>query len=367
MKIQGSVFTLLLLFFSTSGEAIAYKRDRLLLPTSTTSNQAQIAQLPTASPIKAPKTDYDHESSQYITKLLYRNLSSFSKLMSSTGANGGNVAWENKKTSKWYIEQQQYGEGLIIGGLIKNGDERAIQAGFKMFDWGFAQQSADGGFAGTGDPFHSTAFFVQAVAHSLLVIQQSPQASKYADKVTYYKPMLQRAARWMISPEVWKKGTKNDQPYTHRRYLNAVALGLTGKLTGDQELIDYARKLITDGLSLQRSDGVNPEKGGHDSSYQMVSVMFAQRWATYFADDSLTPQVITMIKTSMAWEEKRILSTGEIDSKGNTRSAGQEFGRTGKVKTMDYKAAIRGFAYWAAVTNDQKWAAIAQKISQFYY
>lgn len=319
------------------------------------------------SPIARDRlTDYECESSELITSLLYRRLNSFSDLMSPTGANGANVDWEKNQTDEWYIEVQRYGEGLIIGGLIKN-DEKAIAAGFKMFDWGFARQSDDGGFAGTDDPFHSTAFFVQAVAHSLLAIQQSPQASKYADKVAHYKPLVHRAARWMISPEVWQKGIKHDKPYTHRRYLDAAALGLTGKLTGDRKLIDYARQLISDGLTLQRPDGVNPEKGGHDSSYQMVGVVYAQRWVTYFPEDDLTPKVETMVEKALAWVEKRVLVTGEISTEGNTRSAGQESGRAGVIKKIDYKTAIRGFAYWAAVTQNSKWGAIAQKIAKFYY
>jgi hypothetical protein len=311
-------------------------------------------------------TDYECESSELMTNLIYRRLSSFSDLMSPTGANGSNVKWEKKQIDKWYIEVQRYGEGLIIGGLIKN-DEKAIKAGFKMFDWGFARQSADGGFAGTGDPFHSTAFFVQAVAHSLLVIQQSPHAHKYADKVARYKPLVHRAARWMILPDVWQKGNKHNQPYTHRLYLVATALGLTGKLTGDRKLIEYARQPISNGLALQRPDGVNPEKGGHDSSYQMVGIVYAQRWVTYFPDDSLTPKVKTMLEKALTWVEKRVLTTGEISDRGNTRSAGQESGRAGNVKKIDYKTAIRGFAYWAAVTKNPKWGAIAQKIARFYY
>jgi len=327
---------------------------------------SEIGQEKQSAIVRDKLTDYECESSELITSLLYRRLSSFSDLMSPTGANGANVDWEKDRTDEWYIEVQRYGEGLIIGGLIKN-DEKAIAAGFKMFDWGFARQSDDGGFAGTGDPFHSTAFFVQAVAHSLLAIQQSPHASKYADKVAHYKPLVHRAARWMILSEVWQKGIKHDKPYTHRRYLDAAALGLTGKLTGDRELVEYARQLISDGLALQRPDGVNPEKGGHDSSYQMVGVVYAQRWVTYFPEDSLTPKVETMIEKALAWVEKRILTTGEISTEGNTRSAGQESGRAGETKKIDYKTAIRGFAYWAAVTQNSKWGAIAQKIAEFYY
>jgi hypothetical protein len=318
-------------------------------------------------PIKrSPKTDFDYESSNLLTNVLYHRLSRAYNSMSPNGANGANVRWESNQSERWYIEAQRYGEGLVIGGLIKN-DAKAIEVGFKMFDWGFARQSADGSFKGTGDPFHSTSFFVQAVARTLLVIQQSPQSSKYAKQVARYKPLLHRAARWMISADVWNKGTKNNQPYTHRRYLVAAALGLTSKLTGDRELLNYARMSIKDGLALQRPDGVNPEKGGYDSSYQMVGVVYAQRWLTYFPNDPLAPKVVAMINQALTWEQTKILPTGEIANWGNTRTWGQESGRAGKIKKVDYNMALRGFAYWAAVTKNPKWALIAHQIAQFYY
>ncbi|MGK7878194.1 MAG: hypothetical protein AB4426_34280 [Xenococcaceae cyanobacterium] len=312
------------------------------------------------------KTDFDHESTDLIANVLYRRPASLYYAMAPSGANGVNACWERNQTGEWYIEAQRAGEVAVIGGLIKN-DLAAIEAGFKMFDWGFARQAVDGSFQRTGDRFHSTSLFVQAVAHTLLVIQQSPQAKEYADKVAHYTPLVHRAARWMIQPEVWRRGIKHNQPFTHRRYLVAAALGLTGKLAGDRELIDYARQSIEEGLSLQRPDGVNPERGGHDSSYQMAGVIYAARWVTYLPDDPLTPRVIEMIEGALAWEESRILPSGEISSQGNTRTGGQESVRIGQVKKINQREVLRGFAYWASVTGNPRWIVIANKIVQFYY
>ncbi|MEH1935252.1 MAG: hypothetical protein V7L14_16470 [Nostoc sp.] len=312
------------------------------------------------------KTDFEHESTDLIANVLYRRLSGLYRTMMPNGANGANVLWLHNQARHWYIEEQRSGEELIIGGLIKN-DPQAIEAGFKMFDWGFAHQVDDGSFSMTGDNFHSTSFFVQSVAHTLLVIQQSPYSEKYADQVAKYKPLVHRAARWMIEPNIWKIGIRRNKPYTHRRYLVAAALGLTGKLTGDQELIQYAHKSIEDGLSLQRPDGVNPEKNGHDCSYQMVGMIYAQRWVTYFPQDTITPKVVAMINKSLLWEQTRILPSGEISTEGNTRTAGEEKGRSGKVKGIDRKTALRGFAYWASVTGNQKWEESARQIARFYY
>ncbi|MEH2253313.1 hypothetical protein [Nostoc sp.] len=312
------------------------------------------------------KTDFEHESTDLIANVLYRKPSNLYNLMQPNGAYSINADWERQQANKWYIETQKYSEEAIIGGLVKN-NPQAIQAGFKMFDWGFAHQANDGSFFLTGDRFHSTSFFVEAVAHALLVIQQSPGSKQYAYQVAKYKPLLHRAARWMILPNVWKNGIRRNKPYAHRRYLVATALGLTGKLTGDEELIKYARKSIQDGLSLQHPDGVNPEKGGYDSSYQMAGVMFAQRWVTYFPNDSLSQRVTAMIERALSWEQTRILPTGEIIAQGNTRTAGQEKRRNGNAKLVDPRTVLRAFAYWGSVTGNQKWEENAQKIAKFYY
>lgn len=318
------------------------------------------------APLILRRTDLKCESTDLISNLLYGRLSNSYKRMLPNGANNTNIFWEKKVSNRWFIEEQRYGEYLIVGGLLKN-DPEAIEAGFKMFEWGFSQQAADGSFQGTRDAFHSTSFFVAAVARTLLVIKQSPQSDLYQDKVAYYTPLVRKAARWMISPDVWARGVKNNEPYTHRYYLVAAALGLTGKLTGDRKLIDYARQSIREGLALQRADGVNPEKGGPDSSYQMVGVVYASRWIIYFPQDRITPRVRQMIERALDWQETRILPTGEISSEGNTRTAGQERGRSGKVKKVTYNLVIRGFAYWGAVTGNKKWDSIARRIARYYH
>ena len=310
--------------------------------------------------------DFLHESTDLVAKVLYARPSSTYDSMAESGAVGTNADWENNQAESWYIEAQRQGEEAIISGLI-NEDPVAIEAGLKMFDWGFAQQSADGGFEGTGDPFHSTSLFVHAVARSLLLIEQSPLAQEYADVVEVYKEKLAAAARWMIQPEVWERGISNNQPYTHRRYVVATALGLTSQLTGDSELMDYARQSLTDGLALQQSNGVNPELGGYDSSYQMVSVIYAAQWVTYFPENPLTADVVEMINRAINWEQSRVLANGEISSEGNTRTSGQEILRTGQAKKINHREIMRGFAYWASVSREQKWEEIARQVAQFYY
>src|SRR5207253_6362168 len=89
-------------------------------------------------------------------------------------------------------------------------------------------------------------------------------------------PRLHAAARWMAGSGVWKPGLAFDAACTHRRYLVAAALGLTSALTGDRKLRRLARRALVDGLNAQRRDGVQPENGGYDSSYQARGMVYAE-------------------------------------------------------------------------------------------
>lgn len=312
------------------------------------------------------KTDFEYESTGLLSRILYQKPSRLYQAMSSSGAVAINAYWERGQAPHWYVEAQRTGEEAIIGGLIQN-NRTAIRAGFRMFDWAFAHQLPDGSFQGTGDSFHSTSFFVASVARTLLLIQQSSYHEQYRDKIQQYLPQLQNAARWMISPSIWKPGMEHNQPYTHRFYGVALALGLTAQLANDRTLMQYAKQSLALGLARQQSNGVNPEKGGADSSYQMAGVVYAQRWMAHFPTDSLTPQVQKMITKALMWERSRIRASGEIDARGNTRTAGQERRRTGEVKHIDHRLVFRGFSYWANLTQDPQWAEVAQKIAQYYY
>jgi hypothetical protein len=37
------------------------------------------------------------------------------------------------------------------------------------------------------------------------------------------------------------------------------------------------------------------------------------------------------------------------------------------VMTVDHRLVFRDFAYWAAATGKQKWAATASRIAKYYY
>jgi hypothetical protein len=306
--------------------------------------------------------DMTFETSDFMKKTAYRNPAKISNEHSQSGAYGTvNEAWEAGRSRIWYIEEQRYGADAVAAGIAQN-NENAIVRGIRILDWGFRMERPDGSFA-CPDNFHSASFFIEAAAHSALMIENSPYRDMFKNDVNAMKPKLSAAAHWMIRPEVEKEGKKHDFPYTHRRYLDAAALGETGVLTGDETLIHKSHEFIHEGINRQAPSGFNPEKNGYDSSYHAVGLLFAERYYTIVADDNIRKEMNGMLNRAVVWLNSRIMPDGSIDPTGNTRTGlGQEVGRNGKVKTINTGAVYKVFAYGSIITGNASLEQTAWKV-----
>ncbi len=164
----------------------------------------------------------------------------------------------------------------------------------------------------------------------------------------------------MIDPRNETPGRAHDAPYTHRSYLDAAAIGEAGVLTHEDALVKRSRAYIRDGIAQQRPDGANPEKGGTDTSYHVVGLLFAMNYYTLVANDDMRAQLGPAINRGLDWMSKRIRPDGTVDQSGNTRTGfGQERGPQGNLKTMSYGSAYRAYFYWAMITQDSAKARTA--------
>lgn len=319
----------------------------------------------------AQKSLWDVESDPLFAKAMYSNCQKrFLNHMNPDGATNANQLYENGQQSDWYIEAQQLGYSAIAAGLVHH-DRECVEGGFKMFDWGFSKMAPDGEFTGTAkgvvtEMFHSASFFVEAVAHSILLIRQSPDGSQYEGRVRRYIPLLHKAARWMLSPDVFEKGSRNNMRFTHRSFLVGAALGEAGLVCDDSRLVDASRQMIELGISQQRPSGEDPEKGGPDSSYQMVGLSYAQYWLTSFPNDPEASKLAEVVDNGLKWEEGRMdKQTGEISDEGNTRTSGGAQDRSHQKKHVAYTMVFRGFAWRGIVTGDARWTRDAEKVAEF--
>ena len=302
------------------------------------------------------------ENSNFMRRTAYAHPDQIASDISPSGAEGPvNMAWEQTRTGKWYIEEQRYGAEAVSAGISQD-DTSAIDRGLKILHWGFEQQQPDGGFD-CPDPFHSTSFFVEASARARLLLGASSYRDRYASEIEWMKPRILKAALWMITPGVEGTGRKNNAPYTHRRFLVGAALGMTGTLCNNQQLLEHSKEYIGDGCSLQDPSGFNPEKGGYDSSYHAVGLVFAERYYDFVADEDTKKELFKMLKAANQWLKTRILPDGTIDSTGNTRTGfTQEKDRGGKYKKVSYAQTARTFYRWSLISGNSDFAKLADHV-----
>ena len=314
---------------------------------------------PCLSQSNLPPTVQKLAQNAFLAKVLY---SVPSRIASNIGADGAiGVNRQIGSGQRLYIEEQRYGGDLVQAGLAI-GDDSLVKLGLKVIEWGFKQQATDGSFPGTGDAFHSVSMFVEGAARAFLSLREAG-GSQYTGITTRMMPRLLAAVRWLEQPDVENKGKAHDAPYTHRRWLLAAALGQTAVLARDADMAIRSRLYADDGLSLQLDNGVNPEKGGYDVSYQEVGVLFAERYFSVCPYSGLRARIKEMIKYASDWELTRINDDGEVSIEHSTRIE-VEKSRSGKVKHVNTKELLQALCYATTITGDKKYKDKAVLVAQ---
>jgi hypothetical protein len=323
-----------------------------------------IAFLPTFA-LASARDDLAFETSEFMKRRVYHTPKQVSADVAPSGAYGAaNSAWEKRGAGPWYIEEQSRGYLAIAAGVAQK-DTEAIERGLRILEWGFRQQGRDGGFT-CPDSFHSTSFFVEAAAHSCLLLQASSFAERYQSRIQAMKPRIAAAARWMVRPEVEGPGIRKNLPFTHRFYLVGAALGETGVLVGDPALVKRSMQYVQKAISLQDASGFNPEVNGHDTSYHALGLYYALVYFVLVADARMQEDMSPALNKGVAWLKSRIQADGSIDSTGNTRTGpgSKERMRNGQPKTLNYRHAFCVFAYFGQVTRDSSWEKLANQVAE---
>lgn len=302
-----------------------------------------------------------YSSSGELQKNVYRRIRHILGKETPSGAMGVNAKVEEGQADGWYIEGQRYGGDLIQAGVALN-DRKTIDDGIRALEWGFQKEASDGSFPGTGDPFHSTSLFLESSARGLLLLRDY-DSNAYRDVIDRDTPKVRAIARWITSPDVQDDGRRKNRPYTHRRWILASALAESAALTNDHGLDRIAREYARDGIALQTPEGVDPEKGGTDSSYQAYGLLQAERYLLADKESPLHDQVTDVIRHGLDWEVSRISSSGEVSTEGNTRT-GIEKAHIGKTKTVDYSAVEQALIVGADITGNGSYRDAADRVAQ---
>lgn len=301
-----------------------------------------------------------------LVKAIHRRVTGQAKSVAADGASTLSAEWVAGTRKDWFIENQRGGSDLVDAGVTL-GDHKLVDAGLREFEWGYARQGKDGGFPETGDPFHSTSIFVLDSGRSLIALRERrDEFPEFMQRVDKLAGQLGAAAEWMLEPAVLERGKRGNMPYTHRRWIVAAALGQAAQLTGNARFAKAAAEFAADGIKLQQEDGLNPEKGGFDVSYQMVDGLNGARYYTTLdcaSQAEMMARVRRMIEKTCHWEMQHISANGEIDVEGSTRML-KEKARSGVIKHPNYKEIIQTFSYAAAITGDKAYADVAERLAK---
>jgi hypothetical protein len=212
------------------------------------------------------------------------------------------------------------------------------------------------------------------MGRAVYLLASSPWAGDYRNKIDTYIARIEKVATLLTEKANYTEWeghiTYYDKTqFTHRCYMMAAALGMASTLTRNdadaKRWASMADDIAKRGLSLQKSNGVNPERGGYDVQYQMYGVWLSLIYRSSLpADSDMRERIAAMADKAIAWEASRIdPDTGTIVIKGSTRICRDIIWTSGTTSAaFDPAEAIRVFLLWGYLTGNKKWITDAQTV-----
>lgn len=208
----------------------------------------------------------------------------------------------------------------------------------------FKHQLPDGSFAtANGSAMQSTdmAFWIEAVTHGILVLNESSLASQNAQRVSSVLPKIAAATAWLQQPAHLQALLNGDKLGTNRVFTDANAFAGSGLLLHNASFLGTARDIESIALGRQQPDGVFPEQGGFDSSYQAVSLLHASYLQLRISSNELE----TAIGRGLTRELRAIGPDGTVSVAENTRTGRNQEQVYGHPKPVDQRSVILGLYY----------------------
>ena len=261
----------------------------------------------------------------------------------------------NRAHKSWVESGPQRGSCRAVIAAVIRDDLAAADNAWRGIDVTFSHQTANGGFESKpqANGKASTAFnanvetayfFLQELGRAILIIRQSPHADHFKARITALEPKLRRAADYIssgIDTIIPKVGHS-----VNRVIIAAKAFGTCGVVLEDEKLIAQSRHLIAHAITLRDKEGIFIENGGRDSSYNVVSILFGSHLALHVP----MPEFEAILPAAVAWQLTRVLPSGEIDVKSNTRTGvGKEANAFGQAKTVNYQEVVYALTYYGII------------------
>lgn len=263
-------------------------------------------------------------------------------------------------------------------------DDRALLEVANSIDYSFSFQKPGGDFEirvpgslqALGPPSEAdlaggTAFFGAALGTALVLLQQSPWYQGLSNtgdgklRIQNNTARVQRMLTWLLAQEFLLQTI--DARAANRLFWNARCFYSLGEYLNDNRARAAGLRFLAQALALQDNIGFFRENDGFDSSYNAVSLFNGLQVFALLPAGADQQKLGDALLRAAAWQRARVLPTGEIDTRGNTRvfPGGEAF--LGEEKSVAAKDAVLAF-YWlhnlAAQPEDFK--EIAERVKRFY-
>lgn len=273
--------------------------------------------------------------------------------------------------------------GFLASYAVYFKSEDALQKFILAVEYSFDKQKPAGDFEliipsdleylGTpaqADLASGTSFFISAVGSSLMLLQQSEWfTNRPNDALTQRLGALtskfQRSLGYLKTQQTILKNADKEAP--NRLFFNALAFYSLGSYLNDSEAMAIGLEFIELALAKQDAAGYYIEGDGFDSSYNGVSIRLGLLLLGILPPQN---QVFNRLKESLScsaqWQASRVLETGEISLKGNTRvyPGGEDF--LGTAKEIAWVETLQAFYFIHSLSNDPYYESISKKIEMFY-
>ena len=273
----------------------------------------------------------------------------------------------NRAAHSWHGAGAQRGSCRAVIAAVVADDLEAADDAWRGIDTTFAHQLPDGGFdavalySGHAAAVETAYFFLQELGRAILVIRESPHEAHFHARLVGLEPKLRRACAYILAgydtiiPKVGHT--------VNRVIIAAKAFGTCGVVLHDARLIAASHQLITHALTLRDRDGVFIERGGRDSSYNVVSILFGQILALHVP----LPELEAALPAAVAWQLTRILPNGAVDVSNNTRTGvGKESDPfTGQAKGVNYTEVIYALTLYGLIHQDAAALAAADRVFNY--
>jgi hypothetical protein len=263
---------------------------------------------------------------------------------------------------------------------IDSENPAAFEAAIKAIEYSFQHQLTNGDFeivipanspAPTSVDIASTnAFFLSSLGVSLLALQESsfynnPLNAAYKNRIEVLRPKIAASLNWLIGNQTLLQNYDANTP--NRLFFDAIAFYSVGKwlnnVTGKTIALNFAQLAI----SKKTAKGYFLENGGWDCSYQGVSLANGFKLLSILdTSEAIKQPLWDCISCATNWQVSRILSTGEISTKGNTRvyPGGEQF--LGAEKKVAWKSTVIALLTMKYLSGKAEYETVANKVRSYY-